>query len=113
MLSIQLITPLPGSRLEFNHTSGFNIPITAHVTLSCGAPACAGGRWNAEKIKVVACLEDSHGNYTEVPLRHTGMASAFEGEISLKNSGRVSLTIEAADPESGLAGRTHATLMIN
>ena len=113
MLSIQLIIPLPGSRLEINGVSGYQVQVLAHVTLNCGAPACAGGSWNAEKIKVVACLEDSHGNYTEVPLRHTGMASAFEGEISLKNSGRVSLTIEAADPESGLAGRTHATLMIN
>jgi len=79
--------------------------VTFHITLSCGCPVCAGGRFDPKRFKVRACLFKQGALIGRFKCDHTGQASQFICCFPDIVSGRYYLEIEGLDPETGAAGR--------
>lgn len=99
-LSIQIISPLSGEAL----ISG-EVLLQAQVTLDCGLPACAGGRFNPERFKITAALFHDDNQVSDVVLDYKRNTRIFEGRLGSKDPGEYIIQVEAYDPETGLAGR--------
>ncbi|UKL12997.1 hypothetical protein [Dissulfurimicrobium hydrothermale] len=99
-LFIQIISPLSGSVV----TSG-EILAQAQVTLDCGLPACAGGRFNPERFKVAAALFRDDVRISEATMTYKKDIGISECRFELMGVGDYTLQVEAYDPETGLAGR--------
>ena len=104
-LIIQPISPLPGATITLPENSV--ITLTVQITLGCGCPTCAGGRWDASRFRVNAGTStDNKSLQSEIPLTYSGRASEFRGNLPVTGSGNYTVEITASDPETGLAGRT-------
>ena len=106
-LSITPITPLPGARISKGKSgaSSASIDVAVQITLSCGCPTCAGGRFDASRFQVSASIFAGPEAGEETRLSYTGRASEFAGTLSLPTSGRLKIHVKAYDPETGMAGR--------
>ncbi len=111
ILVIQPLSPLPGETVSVHEGAG--IIITVQITLGCGCPTCAGGRWDASRFRVNARITPigSMVNNNDVPdpaetaLAHNGSASEFSGRVMFPVRGKCGVEIAAFDPETGAAGR--------
>jgi len=103
-LAVQPISPQPGGVVTT--VKGKALEVSVQVTLSCGMPACAGGRWDPRRFRVRACLlpADAGAENCSI-LSYSGRVSEFAGRIACPGPGRYQLLIEASDPETGAAGR--------
>jgi len=114
ILIIQPISPLPGSTISLPDRQ--SLDITVQITLGCGCPTCAGGRWDASRFRVKAdiikdqpqCPADN-----EIPFTYTGRTSEFSGTVNIEAPGNYTATITALDPETGISGRTTIHFRIN
>ena len=97
-LSIQTIE-------ERTHFDRINNKISLLVTLDCGSPACAGGRWDAGRFKVTGRLLDAKGEIAKLDFVFSGRPGEFSATLPNLAKGHYDLIIEALDPETGLAGR--------
>jgi len=75
------------------------------VTLSCGCPTCAGGRFDPERFRVGVTLFRKVKEIGSFPARYSGEASQFECRIKGLDPGEYRMEINALDPETGSAGR--------
>lgn len=80
------------------------VEIKCQITLSCGCPTCAGGRFDASRFKVRAIFYMEKEKVCESKLSFTGNVSEFHGKVPLK-PGSYILEIEAYDRETGAFGR--------
>jgi len=78
---------------------------TLQITLSCGCPTCAGGRFDPERFNVVARLFKKDTCKGEFRCVYSGQASQFVCHFPDVEPGRYHLEIEGSDPDSGAAGR--------
>ncbi len=99
-LAIQFIMPQNGEILRHERS----IFIRVYVTLSCGAPTCAGGRYDARNFHVTAKLFRDGIQVGASNMSFAGDVSEFTCEIPLHGSGRYELMISAMDRDSGMAG---------
>lgn len=99
-LSIQIISPLSGETV----TRGM-ILTHVQVTLDCGLPACAGGRFDPARFDVRAILSHKDIQLSDTILSYKRDTGLFEGKFGLREPGEYALRFEAYDPETGLAGR--------
>jgi|GEM_PF-2972018 len=104
-LAIQFISPQNGQMVD-NRQS---LHVSAYVTLSCGAPTCAGGRYDAAQLHVTAELFREGLPVSASRMSFTGDVSEFACEIALHGPGRYELTISAMDENSGMAGRARCS----
>lgn len=104
-LAIQFISPQNGQILNHDGT----IFISVYVTLSCGAPACAGSRYDARNFYVTAALLRDGLQVEASEMSFTGDVSEFTCEMPLKGSGRYELIVLALDRDSGMAGRARCS----
>lgn len=108
-LAIQSIKPLPEKRVRIED-HGFELIV--QITLGCGCPTCAGGRWDARQFKVNAFLYSKRKCLRQVGLKYTGEASLFSCIIPYKIEGIYLVIVEATDPESGAAGRMQMNIRL-
>lgn len=81
-------------------------PLAVMVTLGCGCPVTAGGRWDSRRFQVHALIETEADGCDKVQLMPVlERPSEFRGSVELHSPGRRRVSIEAYDPETGLAGR--------
>ncbi len=115
ILIIQPIYPLPGSTISLSNHQPLHL--TVQITLGCGCPTCAGGRWDASRFRVRTsiiedqsplCPTDDH-----IPLTYTGRTSEFCGTFDIEAPGSYTAVITALDPETGISGRTTIHFRIN
>lgn len=99
-LSIQIIAPLSGSAV----TSG-DVLAQVQVTLDCGLPACAGGRFDPERFKIMGLLFYDNIKIEDIIMNYKRNTGLFEGRFGLKGPGGYVVQFDAYDPETGLAGR--------
>lgn len=104
-LAIQFIRPQNGQILN----NGPSLQVSAYVTLSCGAPTCAGGRYDASQFSVTAELFREGLRLSASDMSFTGDVSEFACEIALSGPGRYELIISALDRNSGMAGRARCS----
>ena len=119
LLMIQPVTPLSGSTVKPDRDN--TILITVQVSLSCGCPVCAGGRWDASRFRVKAAFFDDTDN-TEpsvVLMEFTGNTGEFSCRLHLasdrggKRAERATIKFEADDPETGMAGRCSINIKLS
>ena len=101
-LSIQILSLDSGVT-----TPSKEILLKVQVTLDCGLPVCAGGRFDASRFRVTARFFHNDINILEKYLNYTGNSGEFEGAIPLKGPGSYIVEVNAYDPETGLAGRNN------
>ncbi|NPA94490.1 MAG: hypothetical protein GXO58_03570 [Thermodesulfobacteria bacterium] len=76
------------------------------ITLGCGCPTCAGGRFDPQRFHVrVELYNDKNGLAGTFQGKYTGDVSQFASDITDVSPGHYLLEINATDPESGAAGR--------
>jgi len=75
------------------------------VTLSCGCPTCAGGRFDPKRFRVRVTLLKKGKDMGSFPARYSGKISQFACHISGLEPGEYQIEIGALDPETGSAGR--------
>ncbi len=100
-LAIQPMSPQPGQKLiaEKGH-----IAISVQITLGCGLPTCAGGRWDPRRFNVVAKLFTKDQPVQQSVLSYSGNVSEFSGQLICRSKGPYTIIVEAQDPETGAAG---------
>ncbi len=104
ILVIQPLSPLPGATVVQPENSG--IDLVVQITLGCGCPTCAGGRWDASRFRVEAqVVSDSASPALIIPMKYSGRASEFSCMIPAPGTGHYRVDVMASDPETGLAGR--------
>ena len=104
-LIIQPIYPLPGSTIILPENA--LLALTVQITLGCGCPTCAGGRWDASRFRVEARISVENSAMPEtLIMTYSGRTSEFIGTVPASKSGQYCAEITASDPETGLAGRT-------
>ena len=105
-LIIQPIYPLPGSTIILPENA--LLALTVQITLGCGCPTCAGGRWDASRFRVEARISVENSAMPEIiTMNYSGRTSEFIGTVPVSKPGQYCTEIMASDPETGLAGRTH------
>ncbi len=107
-LSICPVRPLPGEQIDMETVTGADqlLDIVVQITLSCGCPTCAGGRFDASRFHVSASACLAKDGCREARLSYSGRASEFAGTIKLPGpKGRLTIEVRAYDPETGMAGR--------
>ncbi len=106
-LIIQPLSPLSGETVFLE--KGSELTLSVQITLGCGCPTCAGGRWDASRFRVNAHLEEvsKNGKSHEIILHYSGRASEFEGSFPVNSFGKYRAEIAASDPETGSAGRCY------
>jgi len=92
---------------------GNNKEISLLVTMDCGCPACAGGRWKADRFKVKASIFDSENLVAQINFRFSGRPGEFVATMPKLEKGRYDMIVEALDPETGLAGREATQIIID
>jgi len=108
-LAIQPLSPRPGDKIQ---SSNGTINVRVQVTLSCGLPTCAGGRWDPRRFRVKASLYYFGKKDSDAGLSYSGDANEFSGFVNVRASGPCSLLVEAIDPETGAAGRTRVDFQV-
>ena len=101
-LTIQPINFFSG-KIELDERGGAHLFF--QVTLSCGCPTCAGGRFDPERFRVGVTLLKKGKEMGSFPARYSGKISQFECEIRGLDPGEYQIEISALDPETGSAGR--------
>ncbi len=101
-LNIQPINFFSG-KIELDEKGGAHLFF--QVTLSCGCPTCAGGRFDPERFRVGVTLLKKGKEMGSFPARYSGKISQFECEIRGLDPGEYQIEISALDPETGSAGR--------
>jgi hypothetical protein len=110
-LIIQPIYPLPGSTLTVPKDG--LLTLTVQITLGCGCPTCAGGRWDASRFRVEAKISLENFAMPEtLIMTYSGRTSEFIGTAHIRKSGEYTIEITGQDPETGLAGRTFLKFII-
>lgn len=109
-LAIQPISPQPGQKLVSDKNK---IPVSIQITLTCGMPTCAGGRWDPRRFQVIADCLSKEGLEGSSRLSFRGSASEFSGILKCGKPGTHTLVVEAMDPETGAAGRLQVKFRIN
>lgn len=104
-LAIQFIRPQNGQILN----NGQSLHVSAYVTLSCGAPTCAGGRYDASRFHVRAELFRDGLHLSDVNMSFTGDVSEFACDVPLNGPGRYELVVSAIDRDSGMAGKARCS----
>ncbi len=105
-LSIQILNSLRKNN-STNHT------ISLLVTMDCGCPACAGGRWKADRFKIRGSIFASEKIVEELTFEFSGRPGEFSAPVPKLEKGTYYLLIEAFDPETGLAGRESTQITID
>ncbi len=80
------------------------------ITLACGCPTCAGGRYDPQRFRVKVRVykgPEKVGTFKGTFREHT---SEFECKLPKFAPGSYSMEIDALDPETGAAGRFTAKL---
>ena len=108
-LAIQPVAPQPGQKLVADKDK---IRVSVQITLTCGMPTCAGGRWDPRRFRVTAACLSKEAAAGSSRLSFSGRASEFSGTLKCSRPGRHTLIVEALDPETGAAGRLHLEFMI-
>ncbi len=103
ILCIQTINIQRGDKIKINKDKG--VELKCQITLSCGCPTCAGGRFNALRFKVKATFYKDRKKVCDSKLNFSGQASEFHGIVPLVKPGSYVLEIEAYDRETGAFGR--------
>ena len=101
-LCIQPVSPQPGQKVV---PEKGEIELVVQVTLNCGMPACAGGRWDPRRFSVRAGLFSKDQPDEHFTLSFSGNAGEFSGYLKCRRPGLHLLLVEARDPETGAAGR--------
>ena len=101
-LTIQPINFFSG-KIQLDERGGAQLLF--QVTLSCGCPTCAGGRFDPERFKVGVTLLKKGKEIGSFPARYSGKISQFACDISGLEPGEYQIEINALDPETGSAGR--------
>jgi hypothetical protein len=99
-LCIQIFSPFPGQQVA----AGSELVLQALVTLACGCPPGAGGRFDFRRFQLKGLLARPDGSNTDLALA-PGSAGMFAGRVQVGSVGVWQITVEAYDPESGMAGR--------
>lgn len=107
-LSVQILSPGANQILSPGTEGG---SFRVQVTLDCGCPACAGGRWDPRRFRVEAIFFVGELRY-ETEARHSGNVSEFEGELPALGPGLYVVEVRAYDPESGMAGRARGNFWV-
>lgn len=89
-----------------------SLSVSVYVTLSCGAPTCAGGRYDARHFHVTAELLINGLQVGASDMSFTGDVSEFICEMPLHGVGRYELMISAMDRNSGMAGRARCSFEV-
>ncbi len=111
-LIIQPVSPLPGSTV--NQTGDSEILLVVQITLGCGCPTCAGGRWDASRFRVEARItSDPAKAPVSIPMKYSGRVSEFCCTVPVSKTGHYQVEVMASDPETGLAGRTHVNFSVD
>ncbi len=116
---IQPVTPQAGSTVRPGKDN--SVWVAVQLSLSCGCPVCAGGRWDASRFRVKAELMGDTGvrGVCSATLKCTGNTGEFGGVLRLpahraeKKMERAMLKFEASDPETGMAGRCHINIKLS
>jgi hypothetical protein len=105
-LCIQLLSPLSGQLIA----AGSEVAVQALVTLACGCPAGAGGRFDSRRFQLRGLLArgGTAADFALLP-DTTGM---FAGQVQVGSVGVWQITVEAYDPESGMAGRARVDFKV-
>ena len=108
-LAIQPVSPQPGQKLVADKDK---IRVSVQITLTCGMPTCAGGRWDPRRFRVTAACLSKEAGAGRSRLLFRGRASEFSGTLKCARPGRHTLVVEALDPETGAAGRLYLEFMV-
>ena len=88
------------------------VTVKAEVVPMCGCPVKPGFYWDAEKYEVAALVKRGDEQVGRYPLRYTGTASDFAGNVSLTKPGLYHFSVYAFDPASGNTGVDEVTLVV-
>ncbi len=83
------------------------------VTLACGCPTCAGGRFDPQRFRVKVHVYKGQEEVGVFRATYRGNVSEFECKLPKLASGSYSVEIDALDPETGAAGRLTAELFFH
>jgi hypothetical protein len=107
-LCLQILSPAPGQTVA----AGSAVTVRVQVALACGCPAGAGGRYDYRRFEVKAALHRGETGPVEFDLAPGSGVGELTGRLAVKEAGDYLLTIEACDPESGMAGRAKTTFRV-
>ncbi len=99
-LTISLVEPPLPRRLPMGEGC-----LVAVVTLGCGCPVTAGGRWDSRRFRVEGEMDGPSGRFALRFSPMEGRPSEFAAVVHLTSPGSHALRIEALDPETGRIGR--------
>jgi len=102
-LCIQPVSPLPGQVVTLEDENRLHLSV--QVTLGCGMPTCAGGRWDPKRMRMTAMLFSGGQLAGSADLSFTGRVSEFSGILEQCRPGDYSMTVDAQDLDTGAAGR--------
>ncbi len=108
-LSIQPVNFFAG-RIRLNRQK--EATILFQVTLGCGCPICAGGRFDAGRFRADVSFYRKGEMVTCYGAGFTGKASEFECIVAGLEKGYYFLEINVLDPETGMAGRYTAPVTV-
>jgi hypothetical protein len=109
-LSVQIISPLSGRLFA----AGSEVLVQALVTLGCGCPSGAGGRFDHRRFQIKGLLSASdHGEEMDFALVPSASAGIFSGRLKVDKGGAWRIAIEVYDPESGMAGRAKVDFKVS
>ncbi len=107
-LSIQPINFFSGSVKK----NGDHVVLKFQITLDCGCPTCAGGRFDPERFRVRLRLFKKDREICQLNCSYTGQASQFLCRLPSVRPGKYHLEIDGFDPETGAAGRLGMSLKV-
>ena len=109
ILSIQALNFLKGQKIKRKDRI---IELRFQITLSCGCPTCAGGRFDASRFDVDVKIISDDGKIYKGKGIFTGNVSEFLAHVPVEFSGDANLEIYAVDKETGAAGRLFMPIKI-
>ncbi len=88
------------------------VRLVFQITLGCGCPTCAGGRFDPERFRVSVQVFKQGEPVGVFPARYTGNISQFSAHLKDLSPGKYMLEINATDPETGAVGRLDTNLVV-
>lgn len=88
------------------------VPLRARVVLMCGCPTTPDGVWDANDYEIEAMLMRAGKVVARTPLRHTGNASEYGGELTATEPGAYEAIVYAYDAATGNTGVAQSSVLV-
>jgi hypothetical protein len=88
------------------------IPISARVMMMCGCATAPGGVWDSNEYEIEGMLVRAGRVVAQAPLRYSGSAGEYAGELSATEAGAYDAIVYAYDPRNGNTGVAHASVIV-